>query len=78
LNASFLFDWQLQVEGGQYWMITLIDELPSQLCFERDGYIFCNWVYYPKRKGYAIVSATGKFLRFIEKNKSEQKEEKKL
>jgi len=51
-------------------------DLEPKICFERDGYIFCNWVNHPTKKNYAIVSAFGKFLRFIERNKSGKKNEK--
>ncbi len=45
-------------------LIIRINELPSQICFAKDKFIFCNWVHHPNKIGYAIISKFGKWLRF--------------
>jgi hypothetical protein len=45
-------------------MVTSINELPEQVCFPIDGeYLLCNWTHHPTRRGFAIVSNFGKWIK---------------
>ena len=45
-------------------MIININKLPDQICFPVDGeYLLCNWTHHPKKKGFAIVSNFGKWIK---------------
>jgi hypothetical protein len=51
-------------------MLLNIDEAEPQKCFEIDGFLFCNWVKHPTRKGIIIKSNSGKLLKMqIQKEK---------
>ena len=40
-------------------MIEKVELLPAQKCFPINGFILCNWVNHPKKKGYGILSLNG-------------------
>jgi len=65
------------VAEGKLVLIVLIiridDNMPSQVCFPKDEFIFCNWVHHPKKPGYAIMRNSGKWLRFHASNKMVEK-----
>ena len=52
-------------------MLLSIADLPEQICFEKDGFIYCNWTRHPRKPEYGITGDHGGWIKFqaIEKNK---------
>ncbi len=47
-------------------MLVKIEEAPTKVCFESDGFMYCNWV---QRGEFAVMADDGGYLRFKVKKK---------